>query len=316
MEVLQINVDNSSSMSVTLGNLTLSATGSGNDQADISVVQVYIDNDNDGQLDLVGDTLLGSGTYSGNNGTVVIPLNMELPAFTNMNLLVVDDFTASASGTYQGNLNAGNISGSSSSGVVQFTGLPVTGAIITILPATATATYSFTPIPSATASSTPTRTWTFVFTATRTATPVPTNTSIPTASATRTPSPTETPSFTPTITAMPSATPTFTYTPSFTLTATEQPGNDKPVLYPNPADGTKPVSLHVPGRAGTSDVTVQIFTVAFRLVQQQVFPLVPAGTDVQVDLKDKTGKPLASGLYYVVVTIEGKRSVGKLLLFR
>jgi hypothetical protein len=61
---------------------------------------------------------------------------------------------------------------------------------------------------------------------------------------------------------------------------------------------------------------VQIFTVAFRMVQQQVFEQVPAGTDVQIELKDKTGKPLASGLYYVAVTIDGQRSIGKLMILR
>jgi hypothetical protein len=35
-----------------------------------------------------------------------------------------------------------------------------------------------------------------------------------------------------------------------------------------------------------------------------------------VELKDRTGKPLASGLYYVVVSIDGHKSVGKLLLLR
>jgi hypothetical protein len=63
-------------------------------------------------------------------------------------------------------------------------------------------------------------------------------------------------------------------------------------------------------------VTVQIFTVAFRLVQQQVFDQVPAGTDVSIELKDKSGKPLASGLYYVVVTVDGNRMIGKLVILR
>jgi hypothetical protein len=63
-----------------------------------------------------------------------------------------------------------------------------------------------------------------------------------------------------------------------------------------------------------SDVTVQIFTVAFRLVQQETFRQIPVGTDVQIELKDGTGMPLASGLYYVVVTIDGKRKIGKLLI--
>ena len=84
------------------------------------------------------------------------------------------------------------------------------------------------------------------------------------------------------------------------------------------------MSIHVPGRTGISDVTVQIFTVAFRLVQQEDFEQVPVGADVTIELSDKTGTPLASGLYYVVVTIDGNpsvssghgRIVGKLLILR
>jgi hypothetical protein len=61
---------------------------------------------------------------------------------------------------------------------------------------------------------------------------------------------------------------------------------------------------------------VQIFTVAFRLVQQQVFEQVPLGTDVPVELKDKAGKPLASGLYYVVVTIDKTKKIAKLMILK
>jgi hypothetical protein len=76
------------------------------------------------------------------------------------------------------------------------------------------------------------------------------------------------------------------------------------------------VKIHIPGRTGTADVTVQIFTVAFRMVQQQVFDQVLAGTDVQINLKDKSGKPMASGLYYIVVNSEGKRTVAKMMLLK
>jgi len=76
------------------------------------------------------------------------------------------------------------------------------------------------------------------------------------------------------------------------------------------------VSIHVPGRNGTTDIKVQIFTLAFRMVKEQVFKQTPVGTDVPVNLNDKGGTPLASGLYYVVVTSDGKQTVGKLLILR
>jgi hypothetical protein len=272
--------------------------------------------DGDGEVDIT-DSLLGSGSYPANNGAAVIAFNLVVEAGETVHLLVVDDFSATAQeGTYQANINAGGLSATSATGNAQFAGLPSNGAIITILHATVTPTATFTrtstPQPTASASATSTSSPTPSLT--------PTATSIPTETQTETPTPTDT--LTPTA----SATPTFTNTGTITLTATatEQPGNDKPVIYPNPSDGTQPVNIHIPGRTGTSDVTVQIFTVAFRLVQHQVFEQVPLGTDIHVELKDKWGHPLASGLYYVVVNAEGnpsinsghERMVGKLMIIR
>jgi hypothetical protein len=310
--VLQVIVNNPGSAAVTLTNLVLTAAGSGNDQTGIDSLRVYADNDGDGMVD-AGDTLLGTATYLLNNGTTTILLNNAVSAGASLNLLVVDNFASTApDGTYQATINAGGLSGTSANGNVQFTGLPTTGAVITIMHATATPTLSPTVAPSSTLTATPTRSWTPVATATRTSTLVPTNTSIPTETWTWTPVPTST--FTPTASTTPTPSPSLTVSPS--ATSTEQSGIIVPIVYPNPSDGTKPVTIHIPGRAGTSDVKVQIFTVAFRLVQQQVFPQAPVGTDIQIELKDKSEKPLASGLYYVAVTVDGQRTIGKLLILR
>ena len=60
---------------------------------------------------------------------------------------------------------------------------------------------------------------------------------------------------------------------------------------------------------------IQIFTVAFREVQNETIPNLPAGTSkVPVPLVDREGKPLANGLYYVLITANGKRWVLKLLI--
>ncbi len=91
-------------------------------------------------------------------------------------------------------------------------------------------------------------------------------------------------------------------------------GTPFPVIYPNPSDGTQPVNIHV-ATTVASNITVQIFTTAFRKVQETSFNQQPVGMDVQVKLTDKWGSPLASGLYYVVVRVnETRRLVGKLLL--
>lgn len=70
-----------------------------------------------------------------------------------------------------------------------------------------------------------------------------------------------------------------------------------------------------PYYSGTSDVRIQIFTAAFRMVREDRYPDQVYGV-LTLELKDKTGVPLASGLYYVVVQTKTGRSVGKLLILR
>jgi hypothetical protein len=244
VDVFQVRVTNSSSIQVTLTGLTLAASGTGDDNSGIGSVMIYVDNNADGVLE-GSDTYLGTSAYSLDNGTISFGFNSSVPAGTSVNYLVVDNFsTAAPDGTYVAGVNAGGLSGSCAYGSVQFSGLPVSGATITIAHAT----------------------------------------------------------YTPTVTSTP--------------TETALPNTSTLVVYPNPADGTQPVSIHVPGRTEKSAVMVQIFTVAFRLVRQLEPPQTLVGADVKIDLKDKNGTPLASGLYYVVVTVDSERSVGKLLILK
>ena len=87
------------------------------------------------------------------------------------------------------------------------------------------------------------------------------------------------------------------------------------MLYPNPTDGSQPFSILVP-LATPADVNVRIFTTAFRKILERDFLDQPVGVPVSVTLDDREGKPLASGLYYVVVTTRQGKSIGKLLLIR
>lgn len=111
-----------------------------------------------------------------------------------------------------------------------------------------------------------------------------------------------------TVTSTPSNTPENTWTATATAS-----GNQLLVVYPNPATGGT-VSVLPASYTGVSDVQVQIFTIAFRMVQQETYPSVPPGMAVKVSLTDKGGVPLANGLYYLVVTVNGHRSIGKLLI--
>jgi hypothetical protein len=97
-------------------------------------------------------------------------------------------------------------------------------------------------------------------------------------------------------------------------TATATPFNGKKhTLYPNPITDSGPLKLFL-SLTSASDVKAQIFTIAFRKIQEQLFPQVPVGTDVTLNLTDKWGAPLANGLYYVVVTTNEGRSIVKLLI--
>ena len=199
---------------------------------------------------------------------------------------------------------------------------------------TATGAATFTATPTLTPTLTPINTATPTPTFTRTATPTPTiphtptstpsNTSTGTATFSASPTPSMTP--TATLTSSRTSTPTASATASPTLTPTPTSNAAPPtstpsgngggvVLYPNPSDGTQPVSITL-SLSAPANVKVAIFTTAFRKVQEKSFPNQPVGVPVSIVLDDWKGVPLASGLYYVVVSVDGQRTIAKLLILR
>ena len=64
----------SNSGSTRLNSITLRASGNGNDAADITVVRLWADVDGDGSVSS-GDTELGTGSYSSDNGVLQLQLN-------------------------------------------------------------------------------------------------------------------------------------------------------------------------------------------------------------------------------------------------
>ena len=88
-----------------------------------------------------------------------------------------------------------------------------------------------------------------------------------------------------------------------------------PVLYPNPVKEGGEVQVLLPLNSA-SGVTVLIYTTAFRKVREEFFPQVGVGQAVTLELKDRSGRSLANGLYYLVfVTDQGRWRV-KLLIVR
>jgi hypothetical protein len=51
-------------------------------------------------------------------------------------------------------------------------------------------------------------------------------------------------------------------------------------------------------------------------VQDNDYPDWPSGTAISLNLTGRKGNELANGVYYVVVTVNGQRSIGKLLVLR
>lgn len=119
--------------------------------------------------------------------------------------------------------------------------------------------------------------------------------------------PTATASFTPT------STPTVTLTSTPTSTATE--GCHEPVPYPNPCRGDQ-FTLHLSPCDQGREVHIKIFTVVSRKVLDKDIQQVPIGTDLTLELKDNWGRPLANGLYYLVLDRPEGRTIGKLLILR
>jgi hypothetical protein len=199
-----------------------------------------------------------------NGTTATFNFNDTIPANNGaVTYEVTANFSPTAStGAYSFSVTA---AAGSNGQAVFFSGIPVTGATVTLMSATMT----FTP----------------TATATRTLTPSPTVTD--------------------TLTPLPTATATKSSTPSAKPTV---------VVFPNPSTGGT-VQLN-PGLTSASNVSIEIFTIAFRKVVVLDDPNVQPGANVTIPLVDKWGTPLASGLYYVVVQTNQGRTIVKLLILR
>jgi hypothetical protein len=76
----------------TLQNVTIQAQGTGNELLDVTAVNLYLDANGDGVID-ASDSLVASGTFPANNGTVVLNLGPGLTISGPTDLLVTYDFS-------------------------------------------------------------------------------------------------------------------------------------------------------------------------------------------------------------------------------
>ena len=303
--IQQVQLTNPGNTVVTLSSLTLSETTTsttGITSASLLDNGVVISNANFNGGPTATFNLTSSNTIPANGGSVTyqVVVNFSTSA-------VIGSYPFSVTGAVGNNGQP-----------VGFSPLPVIGATVAIASATSTPTNSSTATASntvtKTATSTPTNTFTNTATQTATSTPTNTLTSTPSRTATPTNTPTPTNTLTKTTTPTPTATPTNTLVSTSTPTATPT-SNKGVVIYPNPVTGPT-VNVLPPAYSGVADVQVEIFTIAFREVQNEFFRSVPSGTAVKVELTDRRGTSLADGIYYVVVIVDGHRSIGKLLIIR
>jgi hypothetical protein len=90
-----------------------------------------------------------------------------------------------------------------------------------------------------------------------------------------------------------------------------------PVLYPNPVKDSNPLNISIGFAQNNSWAQIKIYTTVDRRVKNVTYSLLPAGmNNIQVELKDDWGTPLANGLYYVLVTTPDQKFIKKLLILK
>lgn len=134
---------------VSMNSLSLMAHGTGNDMADVRVVYLIGDQDNDGVYD-AGDTILGYGMYTRDNGTIVfdVPNGYQINAAASATLLVAYDMKGGSAGsTYSFDIEAVSATGMATQEAAAVSGLPFASGVKTLVdyPQTTTTT---TTIPS------------------------------------------------------------------------------------------------------------------------------------------------------------------------
>jgi len=89
---------------VVVESITFKASGTGDDAAHVDLVELWLDGNSNGVVDMGTDQLLGSGTYSADDGTVTINCNKMIFSNTTESWLLSYDFNANATGTFQASI--------------------------------------------------------------------------------------------------------------------------------------------------------------------------------------------------------------------
>ncbi|MGH8104229.1 MAG: hypothetical protein ACREJQ_06890, partial [bacterium] len=91
--IMQIVVAAGSTEDAEVADMTLTATGTGDDSTGIKAVIVYLDSNGDGQV-TPGEPVVAGGVYSSDNGSLALSFSPPIivPAASSVTLLVAYDF--------------------------------------------------------------------------------------------------------------------------------------------------------------------------------------------------------------------------------
>ncbi len=124
-----------------------------------------------------------------------------------------------------------------------------------------------------------------------------------------------TPPVWPTDTPTATITPTTTHPPAIPTPGCREGRPDPPVVYPNPSKGRVVVRVRANACWDVDCVNVKLVTTAYRVLNMvELGPQKAGAMDTEIELKDREGKPLSNGLYYVLVETQRDRAVGKVIV--
>lgn len=86
------------------------------------------------------------------------------------------------------------------------------------------------------------------------------------------------------------------------------------IVQPNPVQGEF-ATLYPPYFWGSSDVTVQVYSVAYVRLEELSFPNI-SWQPLKLPLQERSGGRLGQGLYYVVFSTSKGRDIAKMFVLR
>lgn len=130
--MLQVRLSAGPVEDVALGDITLQASGSGDDGVDVLNVRVWLDADADGKVG-PNDQMLAGGVFTADDGDLTLSINQVVPAGGDMTLLVTYSLSAACpeGATFSVSLTDVVATGMWSGKTVTVSGLPVDGATMT-----------------------------------------------------------------------------------------------------------------------------------------------------------------------------------------